>query len=110
VLHVAYFLFAALAASFLSAPPATRVALFTLVSLNATMEIQTGHSLDFASISLFMFVVCLGKLTLFETHKEFERWYKVILASLIYITIYESFAPNSQIDVIGDFASSQVQI
>ncbi|WAR15451.1 BMBL-like protein [Mya arenaria] len=43
-LHISYFLFAALAASFLQAPPATRVALFTLVSLNATMEIQCGHN------------------------------------------------------------------
>ncbi|XP_052760579.1 protein brambleberry-like [Mya arenaria] len=57
-LHISYFLFAALAASFLQAPPATRVALFTLVSLNATMEIQCGHSLDFASITLFLFFVC----------------------------------------------------
>lgn len=65
-LHVGYFLFAALAAAFLQIPPATRLALFLLVSLNASMEIQYGHSLDFASISLFLFIVCLGKLFIAE--------------------------------------------
>ncbi|XP_045162493.2 protein brambleberry-like isoform X2 [Mercenaria mercenaria] len=58
-LHLGYFLFAALAASFLQTPSATRVILFILVSVNASMEIQYGHSLDFASISLFLFIVCL---------------------------------------------------
>ncbi|KAL4220858.1 hypothetical protein ACF0H5_019125 [Mactra antiquata] len=57
VLHVSYFLFAALAVSFLQSPPVTRVVLFVLVSLNATMEIQCGYSLDFVSISIFLFIV-----------------------------------------------------
>lgn len=56
--HLTYFLFAALAASFLQTPPMTRVVLFILVSLNASMEIQCGYSLDFLSISLFLIVVC----------------------------------------------------
>lgn len=56
-LHIGYFLCAALAASFLQTPPITRIVLFLLVSLNATMEIQYGCSLDFASISLFLFTV-----------------------------------------------------
>ncbi|XP_060583072.1 protein brambleberry-like [Ruditapes philippinarum] len=58
-LHIGYFLFAALTASFLQTPAATRLILFVLVALNASMEIQYNQSLDFASISLFLFIVCL---------------------------------------------------
>ena len=58
--HLGYFLFAALAASFLGIPSFSRVTLLMIVAINAVMETQSGHSLDFSAISVFMVIICAG--------------------------------------------------
>ena len=68
--HLGYFLFAALAASFLGIPSFSRVTLLLIVTMNAIMETQSGHSLDFISISVFMLITCTGEFYSLENNKE----------------------------------------
>ena len=70
--HLGYFLFAALAASFLGIPSFSRVTLLLIVTINAVMETQSGHSLDFISISVFMLITCTG---MFIYAFDFEFFY-----------------------------------
>ena len=76
--HLGYFLFAALAASFLGIPSFSRVTLLLIVAINAVMETQSGHSLDFSAISVFMVIICAGMLLLY-----YKRSFRGVIINVV---------------------------
>ena len=60
VLHVLYFLVAAVSAAFLHTPPFSRLVLLLLVPLNAWVAIHRGESLGFAAMTMFILLTVAG--------------------------------------------------
>lgn len=61
VLHVLYFLVAAVSAAFLHTPLFSRLVLLLLVPLNAWVAIHRGESLGFAAMTMLILLTVAGK-------------------------------------------------